>query len=60
MLQYLKDEMRERSIRDAQLSSTETAHRFYMSAGWADVLDGGSGGETFGLTRVYPMAKTLY
>jgi GNAT superfamily N-acetyltransferase len=60
MLGHLEDEMRELGISDAFLTSTETAHRFYLSAGWTDVLSGGSDGEMFGLTRVYPMAKTLY
>ena len=60
MLGHLEDEMRELGIHDAFLTSTETAHRFYLSAGWTDVLSGGSDVEMFGLTRVYPMAKTLY
>jgi GNAT superfamily N-acetyltransferase len=60
MLEHLEDEMRERGIRDGHLTSTETAHRFYLSAGWADIVGGDSDAETFGLTRVYPMAKTLY
>jgi GNAT superfamily N-acetyltransferase len=60
MLEHLEEEMRERGMRDARLTSTETAHRFYLSAGWVDVLAGGGEGEMFGLTRVYPMTKTLY
>jgi GNAT superfamily N-acetyltransferase len=62
MLERLEDEMRERGIRDARLNSTATAHRFYLSAGWADRADGGNtpvGMEVFGM-RAYPMMKTLY
>src|SRR5258708_821417 len=53
MLEHLEEGMRERGIRDGRLTSTETAHRFYLSAGWADVLGGGGNAEMFGLTRVY-------
>ena len=50
----------ERGNARCTLNSTETAHRFYLSAGWTDAADAGSDGQMFGLTRVFPMAKTLY
>ncbi len=62
MLAHIESEMRERGIRNARLNSTETAHRFYLSAGWADRADESSppaGVEIFGL-RAHPMTKTLY
>jgi hypothetical protein len=55
MPEYLDDGMRESGIRDAQLSSTATAHRSCLSAGWTDIRDRGSDCETLGLTRVYPI-----
>ena len=60
MLENLEDEMRERGIRNARLNSTETAHRFYLSAGWADDRHAADGVEMFGGMRAYPMTKTLY
>jgi hypothetical protein len=60
MLVGLEEEMRDRGIRNARLTSTETAHRFYLSAGWSDLPEGAEGPGMFGLTRAYPMAKTLY
>jgi len=41
MLPHLEDEMRELGIRNARLTTTETAHRLYVTAGWSDVLAGG-------------------
>ena len=60
MLENLEDEMRERGIRNAHLNSTETAHRFYLSAGWADDNSAADGVEMFGGMPAYPMTKTLY
>ena len=61
MLEHLEDEMRELGIRDARLTSTETAPPFLCDRRMRrDVLAGGSDGEVFGLTRVYPMTKPLY
>jgi GNAT superfamily N-acetyltransferase len=59
MLENLEDEMRERGIRNAHLNSTETAHRFYLSAGWVDDGSDADRPVLFGL-RAYPMTKTLY
>lgn len=55
MLGHLEDEMRARGMAEGRLTSTETAHRFYLSAGWTDM---GAPEEMFG-TRCYPMAKRL-
>ena len=46
----------ERGNRRCTLTSTQTAHRFYQSAGYVD--DGASAGK-FGTKASYPMSKEI-
>lgn len=55
LLIRLEESLREAGIVEATLTSTETAHRFYRSAGWTD--DGAVHAE--GATPGYPMRKRL-
>jgi GNAT superfamily N-acetyltransferase len=55
LLAFMEADMRAAGIADAKLTSTETAHRFYLAAGWGD-----SGPvETDGFVPGYPMRKHL-
>ena len=36
LLAAMEDDMRRRGVAEASLSSTATAHRFYLDAGWSD------------------------
>jgi GNAT superfamily N-acetyltransferase len=56
MLTALEARARERRAYRCTLLSTETAHRFYRSAGYID--DGAPQGK-FGTTASYPMSKRL-
>ncbi len=55
LLAHMEAFLRDAGIKDAQLTSTETAHRFYRGAGW---LDAGEPKAWGGLTA-YPMIKSL-
>ena len=55
MLAHMEQTLRERGVRMARLTSTETAHRFYRSAGWTDVGDP----EVVLGIRGYPMVKDM-
>jgi GNAT superfamily N-acetyltransferase len=55
LLQALELRAREQGNARCKLTSTETAHRFYTSAGYGD---SGPPVDTFGM-RGYPMAKAL-
>jgi GNAT superfamily N-acetyltransferase len=56
LLMALETRAQERGNRRCTLLSTETAHRFYRSAGYVD--DGPPQGK-FGTTSSYPMSKQL-
>jgi hypothetical protein len=51
----MEEVLRAHGVADAKLQSTETAHRFYLGAGW---IDSGPVEEQFGM-RDYPMRKRL-
>jgi GNAT superfamily N-acetyltransferase len=51
----LEDAIRAAGIREARLKSTETAHRFYRSAGWHDTGEPRSDAPLAG----WPMSKQL-
>jgi GNAT superfamily N-acetyltransferase len=53
MLAAMENKLRHFGIKEAKLHSTETAHRFYLDAGWEDA---GEPEEAFGM-RDYPMRK---
>jgi len=55
MLTHMERTLGERGVRKARLTSTETAHRFYRSAGWMDL---GDPEVVFGI-RGYPMVKDM-
>ncbi|MGE0623214.1 MAG: GNAT family N-acetyltransferase [Pseudomonadales bacterium] len=55
ILNELEKVLLERGIHDAQLTSTATAHNFYLKAGW---LDCGEPEESLGVVG-FPMRKTL-
>ena len=55
MLAHLEAVLRERGVRKAKLTSTETAHRFYREASWVDT---GKPEITFGI-KAYPMKKEI-
>jgi GNAT superfamily N-acetyltransferase len=55
LLVAMEDVLRRQGIAEGKLHSTETAHRFYLAAGWQDV---GVPEEAFGM-RDYPMRKQL-
>ncbi|NKB60321.1 MAG: GNAT family N-acetyltransferase [Alphaproteobacteria bacterium] len=55
LLAHIEAVLVENGVTTARLTSTETAHRFYREAGWADV---GEPEILFGL-RGYPMEKDL-
>jgi GNAT superfamily N-acetyltransferase len=56
MLSALEARARERGNTRCRLTSTETAHRFYQSAGYVD--DGPPAGK-FGTSASYPMSRNL-
>lgn len=56
LLRALEARAAERGNRRCTLTSTETAHRFYQSAGYVD--DGAPAGK-FGTTASYPMSKVI-
>jgi GNAT superfamily N-acetyltransferase len=56
LLMALETRARERGNQRCTLLSTETAHRFYRSAGY---IDDGSPQGKFGTTSSYPMSKEL-
>ena len=53
LLAGMEDALRRQGVTEGKLNSTETAHRFYLGAGW---LDAGPRGEDFGMSD-YPMRK---
>ena len=55
MLAHLEAALSDHGVTEGRLSSTETAHRLYQSAGWEDRP---SAETKFGI-RSYPMKKTL-
>ena len=55
VLAHMEQTLRERGVRKARLTSTETAHHFYRNAGWADV---GAPEMVLGI-RGYPMEKDM-
>ena len=55
LLLAMEDVLRSHGIAEGKLHSTETAHRFYLGAGW---VDAGDPEEAFGM-RDYPMRKHL-
>ncbi len=55
MLAHMEAAMMSAGLREATLSSTETAHGFYLAAGWSDV---GPVEIAFGIPG-YPMRKAL-
>jgi GNAT superfamily N-acetyltransferase len=55
MLTAMETKFRRFGITEAKLHSTETAHRFYLDAGW---VDAGAPEDAFGM-RDYPMRKRL-
>jgi GNAT superfamily N-acetyltransferase len=55
MLTAMEGTLRRNGVAEGKLQSTETAHRFYLDAGWAD---SGPPEEQFGM-RDYPMRKRL-
>lgn len=55
MLAHMEAELAQAGLRKATLSSTETAHRFYLGAGWRDA---GPVEMAFGMPG-YPMRKAL-
>jgi GNAT superfamily N-acetyltransferase len=56
LLRALEVRAAERGNRRCRLTSTETAHRFYQSAGYVD--DGAPAGK-FGTKASYPMSKVI-
>jgi GNAT superfamily N-acetyltransferase len=56
MLGHLERAMRDSGIREGMLTSTETAHRFYLSAGWRDH---GEPEPMFRMSGGYHMKKAL-
>jgi len=56
MLAHLEGCMRARGIEDGRLTSTATAHAFYVGAGWRNT---GEPQKRFGV-EVYPMSKALH
>ena len=56
LLRALEARAAERGNRRCTLTSTETAHRFYLSAGYVD--EGAPQGK-FGTTSSYPMSKRI-
>ena len=55
LLRGMEDVLRGQGITQGKLNSTETAHRFYLGAGWEDA---GAPDDAFGM-RDYPMRKQL-
>lgn len=55
MLTAMENKLRHFGIQEGKLHSTETAHRFYLDAGWED---SGPREEAFGMSD-YPMRKRL-
>lgn len=55
MLDHMETELARAGLAEATLSSTETAHRFYLAAGWSDA---GAPDTAFGIPG-YPMRKAL-
>lgn len=55
LLTAMEGELRRRGVIEGRLESTETAHRFYLKAGWRD---SGPREESFGMGG-YPMRKQL-
>ena len=55
MLDKLESALRESGVNDAQLTSTATAHNFYLKAGWED---SGAPEESLGVIG-FPMKKAL-
>lgn len=55
LLSAMEEVLRQMGITEARLDSTETAHRFYLAAGWHD--DGPI--DTEGFAPAYPMRKQL-
>ncbi len=49
----MEDSLRRRGLAEAHLTSTATAHRFYLDAGWQDTAANAIAGTTF------PMRKLL-
>jgi GNAT superfamily N-acetyltransferase len=56
LMRALETRAREKGVSTCRLTSTETAHRFYLALGYVD--DGAPGGK-FGTTGSYPMSKPL-
>jgi len=56
LLRRLEDRARELGIATCRLKSTETAHKFYLSAGYRDAAPPEQGP---GRVRCYPMSKPL-
>ena len=55
LLAFMEAALKGAGITEASLTSTETAHRFYLAAGWVDAGEPKAWG---GLTA-YPMTKSL-
>ena len=53
LLAAMEDSLRRRGLAEAHLTSTATAHRFYLDAGWQDTAANAIAGTTF------PMRKLL-
>jgi GNAT superfamily N-acetyltransferase len=56
LLEALEERAKQRGNKSCKLISTETAHRFYLSRGYADV---GEPQHKFGTSSSYPMAKKI-
>jgi GNAT superfamily N-acetyltransferase len=56
LLQALEMRAAARGVTTCTLLSTETAHRFYLARGYADI---GAPEHKFGTSASYPMAKTI-
>ena len=55
LLVAMEEVLRQHGVAEGKLDSTETAHRFYLAAGWQDAAPAQ---EQFGM-RDYPMRKRL-
>lgn len=55
LLAAMEEDLRTKGTAEAHLESTQTAHRFYLSAGWVDAGAIDAGGRVPG----YPMHKRL-